>query len=196
MLSNAYPLLCMLFILNATLLSAQYDYEPSVEHPFGQANPEAPRAIKDFDLLIGECNCTSTNRGPDGEWNEPEQMVWRWKYIMNGLAVQDETLKADGGHSGSIRQYLEDEHGQGEWYVHYYSAKGPTATLPTWRGSKTEGGDIVLYREQAAPNGTEGFYRLTFHDISEKGYQWKGEWVSKDESIVYPSWRIVCERLE
>ena len=27
----------------------------------------------------------------------------------------------------------------------------------------------------------EGFYRLTFYDISKKGYKWVGEWVDKTE---------------
>ena len=188
--------LCYLFIFFAGFspLVAQYEYEPLEDYPFGRPNPEAPSAIQDFAPLIGECSCTSVNRRPDGEWNESEEMIWRWKYIMNGQGVQDETLKEDGGHSGSIRQYIENEDGEGEWYVHYYSSKGPSTTLPTWTGGKTDGGDIVLYREQAAPNGMDGFYRLIFHNISQEGYEWRGEWVSTDESIVYPTWLIDCKR--
>ena len=38
----------------------------------------------------------------------------------------------------------------------------------------------------------EGYYRLTFYDMTEKGYEWIGEWVDKAETIVYPTWKISC----
>lgn len=170
---------------------AQYKYDTSEAFPFGKPNPEAPQQIKDFKDLIGECNCKSTNRKSDGTWNKPVNMVWRWKYIMNGMGVQDETLKADGAHSGSIRQFIADS---SKWYVHYYSSKSPSTTLSTWTGNKKENGNIVLYREQKAPNGADGFYRLTFYDISKSGYKWIGEWIDTTEKIVYPTWKIECKK--
>ncbi len=168
-----------------------YDYEPSSSHPYGMLNPEAPKEVGDFSGLIGACECKSTARKQDQTWAEAEDMIWTFKYIMNGTAVQDETLKADGSHSGSIRQYIADS---SSWYVHYYSSKGPTPVLPTWKGGKTDDTTIVLYREQKAPNGTDGFYRLTFSEISEEGFNWLGEWVNIDETIVYPTWKIECKR--
>lgn len=176
------------FLLSFTAF-AQYEYEPSEEFPFGKPNPEAPEQIKDYALMIGECNCKSSSRKPDGNWSEEIDMVWRFKYIMDGKAVQDETLKVDGVHSGSIRQFDTNN----KWYVHYYSTKGTPKTLPAWEGKK-ENGKITLYREQKAPNGTEGFYRLSFYNISKKGYHWIGEWVNKNETIIYPTWKIECKR--
>ncbi len=183
---------CLLVLfLFPFVLCAQYAYEPSKEHPFGLPNPKAPKQLLDFAPMIGECDCKSQNRNPDQTWAEPVDMVWRFKYIMNGTGVQDETLKSDGGHSGSIRQFIPDST---RWYVHYYSNKGPTTVLPVWEGTKKENGNIILYREQKAPNGMEGFYRLTFSNISDKGFDWAGEWVSPDESIVYPTWKINCTK--
>ncbi|MCF7561104.1 hypothetical protein L3X39_10695 [Sabulilitoribacter multivorans] len=140
--------------------------------------------------MIGECHCKSTARKQDGTWAGEIDMIWRFKYIMNGMAVQDETLKADGGHSGSIRQFNADS---SKWYVHYYSSKGIPKILPAWEGEKKED-KIVLYREQKAPNGMDGSYRLTFYDMSETGYKWIGEWVDKSETVVYPTWKINCTR--
>ena len=60
----------------------------------------------------------------------------------------------------------------------------------------TEEGKIILYREQQAPNGMDGFSRLTFYDLSEKGYRWIGEWVDKTEKIVYPTWKIKCTKIK
>ncbi len=78
---------------------------------------------------------------------------------MNGMAVQDETWKVDGTHSGSIRQYNADS---SRWYVHYYSASSAVNTLPAWEGNKNENGKIILYRKQRAPNGMDGYYLSTY----------------------------------
>ncbi len=169
---------------------AQYEYEPNEKNPFGKYNPEAPKQLQDYEALIGECKCKSVARKPDQTWAEPVDMIWRWKYIMNGKAVQDETLKADGGHSGSIRQYDKDSL---QWNVHYYSSNATPKPLSTWHGNKKDG-KIILHRKQKAPNGMEGFYRLTFYDITKKGYKWIGEWVDTTEKIVFPTWKITCTR--
>lgn len=171
----------------------RYQYEPSDAHPFGRLNPEAPPQTADFAPLIGECNCKSVNRKADGTWSpDSVDMIWRFKYFMNGTAVQDETLKADGRHSSSIRQYSADS---ARWYVTYFSSSTASPSPPVWSGNK-KGDDIVLYRPQPSPNGRDGYYRLTFTDISESGYNWRGEWVSTDETIVFPTWLIFCKRDE
>lgn len=173
-------------------LSAQFPYEPSSEHPFGLPNPEAPQEILDFASLIGECNCISQTRGSDGSWAKETKMLWRFKYIMNGMAIQDETLKHDGSYAGSIRQFIPDST---QWYVHYYSSGNPTTVLPSWEGKKNQDGDIVLYRDQTAPNGMEGSYRIIFSDISDGGFNWTGTWVSKDQTIEWPTWKIKCTKI-
>ncbi|MGB0522520.1 MAG: hypothetical protein ACPGJS_06150 [Flammeovirgaceae bacterium] len=192
-----YPSLLILLCFSAFSYSQQlaFPYDATKKNPFGLLNPEAPQQVKDFAPMIGECECISEVRNADRTWKKPAPMYWRFKYIMNGTAVQDETLKPDGIHSGSIRQYHVDS---AKWYVHYYSA-GSTATnpLPTWEGSKTTDGKIILYRDQKAPNGMAGKYRLTFYDISEEGFKWVGEWVTLDEtSFIYPTWKIECKKLK
>lgn len=182
-------LLFILCILCISLSYSQYENEPSKEFPFGKAHPDAPQELKDFQTLIGKSNCKSSSRNQDGSWAEAIDMLWTFKYIMNGKGVQDETLKSDGGHSGSIRQFNADS---SKWYVHYYSSNGIPKNLPSWEGTKSEDGNIVLYRDQKAPNGTEGWFRLTFYDINESGYKWVGEWVDKTEKVVYPTWNIEC----
>lgn len=186
------PITLSLLLLFSASIFAQYEYEPNDEFPFGQLNPDAPKETADFSPMIGTCNCKSANRNPDGTWNEAIDMTWTFKYIMNGMGVQDETLKSDGKHSGSIRQFSADS---SRWYVHYYSSAKPPTSLSTWEGNKKED-KIILYKEQKAPNGMEGFYRLTFYDMSEVGYKWVGEWVDKAEKIVYPTWKISCTKTD
>jgi len=96
----------------------------------------------------------------------PVDMVWTFKYIMNGFAVQDLTLKADGNHFGSIRQYDAEEE---TWLVHYYSKAAPKATLPHWTGGKV-GEELIFSRENTAPNGAEGTFRLRFYDMTINGF--------------------------
>lgn len=178
----------LLFFTSITVFS-QYKYEATKENPFGKYNPKAPKEVQDYQDLIGLCNCTSTSRKPDGSWAKPIKMTWEWRYIMNGMAVQDLTLKEDNRHSGSIRQY---DAVKKQWNVHYYASSSASQTLSTWNGNKNEEGKIVLYKTQKAPNGTEGYFRLTFYDISDKGYKWVGEWTDLKEKIVYPTWKISC----
>jgi ketosteroid isomerase-like protein len=183
-------ILSLAFLITFSAFS-QTDYSVSDTNPYGLANPKAPEQIKDYQSLIGKCNCKSISRNQDQTWAKPIDMTWEWKYIMNGLAVQDETIKADGKHSGSIRQFIADS---SKWYVHYYASGNPSSNLSTWEGSKTEDGNIVLYRDNKAPNGTEGWFRLTFYDINELGYKWIGEWTDKSETTTYATWKIDCKR--
>ena len=183
----------LLLVVECSFAQGKYSFEPSNEFPFGQPHPDAPEELLDFATLIGESVCTSTTRNAKQEWQEPVSMLWRWKYIMNGMGVQDETLKEDGLHSGSIRQYIPDST---RWFVHYYSSWSPSTQLPTWEGKRTEDEKIILYRDQPAPNGMEGDYRLTFYDISERAFKWVGEWVTKDESFALATWKIDCEKRE
>ncbi|MBT8275805.1 MAG: DUF4440 domain-containing protein [Bacteroidia bacterium] len=184
-------LLYMCFaIISMMAANAQGTYSVSPENPYGKLNPEAPQELADFAPMIGTCDCISTLRNPDGTWQEPENIVWKWSYIMDGTAVQDETYKPDGSHAGSIRQFIADS---SRWYVHFYSNKLPSPALPAWEGGK-RGDSIVLYREQKAPNGMDGFYRVIFSNINEMSFDWLGEWVDTNESIRYPTWKISCKK--
>lgn len=177
------------FFMNAQN-STQFNYAVSDENPYGKLNPEAPKEVGDYAPLIGLCDCISTRLKADQTWGEPQNMTWTFKYIMNGFGVQDETLKEDGGHTGSIRQFIADS---SKWYVHYYSNKSPSAVLSVWEGGK-RGDSIVLYRERKAPNGMDGFYRITFSNMSKEGFNWIGEWVDTTESVIFPTWRIKCRK--
>lgn len=185
-------LILLIFLPFGVTAQIPNDYSVNNTQPFGKLHPEAPAETADYAPLIGMCNCTSTARKADQTWAEPQQMTWTFKYIMNGMGVQDETLKEDGSHSGSIRQFSEDS---SKWFVHYYANKTPTPVLSAWEGGK-RGDSIVLYREQKAPNGTDGFYRITFNKISEEGFNWLGEWVNTVETFSYPTWKIVCTKIE
>jgi len=182
----------LILILQSFSSFSQYDYAATVKNPFGKLNPDAPKEVADYKDLIGTCDCKSIARIDRDNWADTVAMKWTFKYIMNGLGVQDQTLKADGTHSGSIRQFNADS---SMWYVHYYTSRASVPVLPAWGGGM-RGDKIVLYNDQPAPNGTEGFFKITFSDISSEGFNWTGAWTSKDESIIYPTWKIFCLKTE
>jgi hypothetical protein len=184
-----------------TIEDAQTFFEKSKYQPklsklqrellFGRPNPKAPAEIKEYEELIGDSDCTSRRRNNDGTWAEPTQFVWTYKYILDGMAVQDLTNKPDGSHTSSVREYSREDK---KWYVHYFNS-GTTASssIPTWNGNR-KGDEIILYRDQKAPNGTEGLYKIRFHNISDQGFEWLGAWISKDETIVFENWKISCRK--
>ncbi len=188
----------LFFAIISLSLHAQHkgemtQYEVSKKHPYGQPAPEFRETLKDFAPMIGMCECKSVNRNPDGTWQDTVDMLWSFKYILNGTAIQDDTWKANGQYATSIRQFNTDSL---KWVVTYFSSSNKAWTPGTWIGDK-QGEDIVLYMDQKAPNGMEGKSRLTFYDITKEGYKWKGEWIDKAETIVYPFWTIDCrKRLE
>ena len=187
-------------LLLTALLVAQFSFaqettidlqfEPSEAHPCGQLNPHAPKEVGDFASIIGTCDCKSLQRNPDGSWQDTLNMVWRFKYIMNGTAVQDEVWREGERYAGSIRQYQPDS---AQWVVTYFSYPTVSTAPRTWLGGK-QGADIVLKMPQKAPNGMEGTSRLAFYDINDEGFKWKGEWVKLDGSIVFPFWMIRCRK--
>lgn len=179
-----YFLLCPL----ALLAQSPNMYEAGPDQPYGKLNPEAPPEVADYAPLIGVCDCSSVARKPDGSWGDTQAMTWTFKYILNGMGVQDETIKEDGSHSGSIRQFIADS---SRWFVHYYTSSTPSTVLSVWEGNR-KGDSIRLYNAQKAPNGMDGFYRITFRNMSEAGFNWVGEWVDTAETIVFPMWKIDC----
>ena len=69
-----------LFVIFPVFTFSQFNFEPSLEHPYGLPNPDAPSELMDFAPLIGECQCKSVSRKADGTWAEPVDMIWRFKY--------------------------------------------------------------------------------------------------------------------
>ena len=183
-------ILCLCAFVSIQAQEVNTDYEPSKDFPFGRINPVAPQQIKDFAPMIGICDCQSLSRNPDGSWQDTIPMIWKFKYIMNGTAVQDEVWRSENRYAGSIRQYQADS---SKWVVTYFSYPAVSTSPGVWLGGKV-GKDIILKMDQKAPNGTEGYSRLTFYDMTEEGFNWKGEWVSKDETITYPFWMIYCQK--
>jgi len=187
---NKITLVLFLVLVSFLVHSAAYKFTANDKLPFGQYNPAAPSEVNDFELLMGRAECLTSTRIDKDNWTTPVDMMWTFKYIMNGMAVQDEVLRSDGTHAGSIRQYNNETE---LWLVYFYSNTAFPDQLPTWVGGK-EGADLVFSKAQQAPNGTDGKYRVKFFDITPSSYEWVGEWVDLTEQIVYPTRKISCKK--
>ncbi|MDH3649781.1 MAG: hypothetical protein OEQ53_08860, partial [Saprospiraceae bacterium] len=182
-----YVLVVASLCLLSTSVYSQLIYEASSVHPFGLPNPAALH-VTDFKEMIGVCPCKSVQRNPDGTWQDTIDMSWKFKYILNGTAIQDETWREETDfYATSIRQFYADS---GKWIVSYSSYPAISFSPGIWKGSRKEG-KIILTRPQKAPNGMDGFSQLTFFDISPEGWKWKGEWVKDDHSVTWPFWTIL-----
>lgn len=165
------------------------EYEPDTAYPYGRLNPSAPKAVSDYSEMIGSSNCISVQRSQDGTWLDSLDMIWKFSYIMNGTAVQDEVFREGGLYAGSLRQYQSDS---AKWYVSYYSSLG-LPPYSVWTGNR-EGNRIVLYKPNSVIQNRSGTSRLTFYDISASRFKWEGEWLSDDGTIEFVFWRISCEK--
>ena len=163
-------------------------YEPTEEFPFGRPNPAAPPEIQQFAFMIGQNDCSEDRlNGATGEWASATR-TWDAYYYMNGYAIRD-TGRSGTTTNGNIRLY---DSAAGQWVVTFFAM--PAFGSGVWRGGM-EGENMVLRQAQKAP-GTDfdGFSRLTFSNISADGFDWDGEWVSADGTVVFPFWRIRCNR--
>lgn len=191
MLKKTTLLLLSLFLINTLQAQDLGPFGPAKKYPFGKVNPEAPKAVNDYEKLIGICDCTTVRRNPDQTWGDTTSMVWEWKYILNGTAVQDISYKGDGSASSSIRQYNSDST---TWYVTFFANNAANSVQRTWEGGTEENGDIVLFLPQKAPNGMDGFSRLTFQNITYDGFEWRGEWVDSSDQFKMLFWAIDCKK--
>ncbi len=164
-------------------------YEPSNRFPFGRPHPDAPNEIEQFAFMIGENDCTEERlNNATGEW-QPGVRTWDAHYYMNGHAIRD-SGQSGSATNGNIRVF---DAASEQWHVTYFST--PVYGSGTWSGGMVEG-RIELEQAQVAPGTSiEGINRLTFYNISNDSFDWKGEWLSLDGSAVFPFWRISCRKV-
>ena len=160
-------------------------YDPSPAYPFGRPNPGASAELLEFDFFVGAFDCFDRISIGNGQFRET-QAIWNGAYFLNGYGIQDQYW-ANGLMTSNIRMY---DARDGLWKVTFFSA--PNYSTGTWVGGK-EGDDMVLRRETELPDGRIRVGRLTFHDISDNGFEWKAETVM-DGEVTATNWTSSCKR--
>lgn len=157
-------------------------YEPSTAYPFGRPNPDAPAQLADFAFFIGAFNCTDSQRRPDGTMVS-FQAQWNGHYFMNGHGIQDQYW-APGFYTSNIRLFDERV---GKWKVTFFAEPG--YSTGTWVGGRS-GDDIVLERTTIGAGGTDTVSKLTFYEISDAGFRWRGQSSTGDDFVT--TWTSDC----
>lgn len=176
------------FSVSAQPRAGGMEYDPSPANPFGLPNPAAPQQIAQFAFIIGKSDCTEERlNNATGEWQSSAR-TWDGHYIMNGFGIFDSGKSASSANS-NIRVYDES---RGQWQVTFFAM--PSYSSSVWKGG-LESENMVLKQPQQAPGTSlDGFSTLTFSNISNQGFEWSGEWISEDGSIVFPFWRVSCKK--
>lgn len=160
-------------------LESQDDYEANAAHPFGRMNPDAAPETKQFAFLIGSFSCKDRVLNPaDGKWYDMNA-IRRAEYILNGHAIQDKNYN-NIVTSSNIRIY---DSSAKEWIVSYF--KAPFG-IGVWRGNFADGRFELLQGDEKSGS------RLSFFDISDDGYSWKGERLNEGKASSF--WEFTCKR--
>jgi len=140
----------------------------------GRRNPGAPAETEQFGRLVGIWDVTMSIRQDDGTWPRPEDALaaeWRFHYILDGWAVQDEWISPPWGTpveegirqlGTNIRIYDPNE---GAWDVAWISNTQQTLSTLT---AKADGERIVM--NGMHPSGKA--QRVTFYDITDRTFDW------------------------
>ncbi len=160
-------------------VEVQDDYEASSQHPYGRLNPDAPPETKQFAFLIGSFSCKDRVLNPaDGKWYDMNA-IRRAEFVLNGHAIQDRNY-TNILTSTNIRIY--DPQNK-EWIVSYFKAPFGTGV---WKGNFAEGRFELFQGDEK--NGS----RLSFFDISENEYSWRGETLKDGKASLF--WEFTCKR--
>ena len=164
---------------NPVAVDAQDEYEADSQNPFGRLNPNAPPETQQFGFLIGSFECKDKILNPaTGTWFDMKAIRGA-QYVLNGHAIQDKNYN-NIIVSTNIRIY---DPVKREWIVSYF--KAPFG-IGVWKGNFKDG-RFEGFKDEENPDSV-----LTFYDISEKGYSWKGELLKDGKRSLF--WEFSCTR--
>jgi hypothetical protein len=162
----------------------QMGYDPSPAYPHGRLHPNAPPQTVQFAFMLGEFDCTDSVRSADGGWSL-FPAIWNANYFLNGHGIQDQYWSPRFSTS-NIRIF---DSKSGAWKVTFF--KKPGYGSGVWTGKK-EDKNMVMRQTNTSPDGTTAESRLTFHNISNDGFDWVAERVTEKETRA--SWKSSCRR--
>lgn len=162
-------------------------YDAAEEYPFGRLNPEAPEDTSQFGFMIGNFNC-SDSLLTQGQW-KASKATWNSAFILNGHAVKD-TYRNEDFAGTSIRFYNSKKK---KWDVYFFGMPGGHTGL--WEGEQ-EGNQMIMRQLRKGPNGEQIESRLTFYNIRDNSFDWKGEFWNLESDEVTVNWKIKATRAQ
>lgn len=135
--------------------------------------------------MIGKFICQDSML-VDGTWKE-SKATWESSYILNGFGVKD-TYRNDDYAGTSIRFFSKR---QAKWQVHFFGMPGEHTGL--WEGEAFDG-KMIMRQKRTGPNGENLESKLTFYNITENSFDWKGELRNLDKGTSTVNWKIKAQR--
>lgn len=134
--------------------------------------PDAPEDVAKLQVLIGDWQCGSSNRQPDGSWQETAfTHEWKWYYTLDGRAVQDYWLpdpESPGTAGTNLRMYDPEKR---RWFIAWSTTD---MTAFDYLSATHDGGEMVLTgHKDATAEVPEHERRITFHNMSEEHFDWR-----------------------
>ena len=161
------------------------EFDTSSEHLYGQLNPDAPTETEQFQFMIGKFKCQDSLL-INGNWKQ-STATWESSYILNGFGIRD-TYRNDSYAGTSIRFFNTSKK---KWDVYFFGMPGEHTGL--WEGEKVDG-KMIMRQKRSGLNGESLESRLTFYNIDENSFDWKGELWDLDQWIATENWKIKAKR--
>ena len=153
-------------------------------------NPDAPKETEQFGQLAGIWNAEQNVRNKDGTWSdETTRGEWRWYYILDGHAIQDDWFGADTTSrfqwvGTNIRIYNPEER---QWNMAWIDKNN--RRLATFTATQVN--------ERIIMEGTNAKGRQIkniFSNINEKSFDWSQQWTFDGGGTWLEVARIHCRR--
>jgi hypothetical protein len=162
-------------------------------HP-GRLNPAAPPETEQLGRLVGIWDAEQIKRNRDGSWSdEKSHAEWRWYYILDGHAVQDDWLGVEITEDSrkvlnfigtNIRIYNPEEE---QWHMAWID-----------KTNRRLAGFTAIYNENrvimTGTNAQGRLVRTTFYHITPDSFNWKQEWTFDDGKSWLEVAKIHCIR--
>ena len=159
------------FLLLVTLISCNSQNEKSGVYKNQKLNPDAPQETELLGQLEGTWDAEQTVLNRDGTWGDPKLSKWKWYYILDGHAIQDDWITIDSLNNEqvvgtNIRIFNSEEN---KWYMAWIDKTNRRLASFT---AVNDIGSIIMDGTNA--NGRR--IKNTFFNITENEFDWKQEW--------------------
>jgi len=145
-------------------------YEPSVEYPYGQPNPDAPDELVQYGFMIGEWRCDERLRQQDGSWIDTSSVV-RANYFLDGYGILNHSFLPD---KASVMTYQYNSN-VSSWGI--TNLQAPDYKKTEWVGKK-DGATMVATRDATGPSGAPITLKISFFNIEHSSFNWTLEAVT------------------
>jgi hypothetical protein len=155
-----------------------------------QLNPKAPVETNILGQLIGTWEAEQSFKNRDGSWNdEKKYAIWKWYYILDGHAIQDNWISVDSLNNENIigtniRIYNSEEN---QWYMAWIDKSNRRLATFT---AINDSGTVIM----DGTNAKRQHIRNTFFNISENEFDWKQEWTFDEGKSWVIVTKIHCKR--